>query len=71
MNQTPAATALLLTPDDVATQLGIPKATLYVWRTRKQGPPAIRIGKHLRWRQDQIDAWLDTQSEVPLGKVAS
>lgn len=52
----------LLTPDDVATQLGVPRQTLYSWRARKLGPPAILVGRHLRWRQSAIDEWLDAHT---------
>ncbi|WP_431310336.1 helix-turn-helix transcriptional regulator [Luteimicrobium album] len=33
--------------------------TIYRWRTRGYGPRAILVGKHLRWRQDDIDSWID------------
>lgn len=54
---------VLLGPQDVATQLGVPKATVYAWRTRGEGPRAIRVGKHLRYRQSDIDAWLERQAD--------
>lgn len=56
--------APLLTPDQVAALLGIPKRTLYVQRSEgRPTPPAIRVGKHLRYRQSDIDAWLDSQAD--------
>ncbi len=54
----------LLTPDDVAALCGVPKATLYVWRSKNRGPRAIRIGKHLRYRQADFDAWLEEQADA-------
>lgn len=51
----------LLSPDDVATILGVPKATLYRWRTGRVGPPAARIGRHLRYPQDALRDWIDAQ----------
>ena len=48
----------LLTPEQVSEILSIPRATLYAWRTRGKGPAAIKIGKHLRYRQGELDAWL-------------
>jgi len=36
-------------------------ATLYVWRTRGKGPAAIKVGRHLRYRQSDIDLWLAKQ----------
>lgn len=34
--------------DDVANHLGVPKQTIYSWRTTGYGPKGVRIGKHLR-----------------------
>lgn len=48
----------LLTPDDLASVLGIPKRTLYHWRYEDEGPPAIRVGRHLRYRRSEFEAWL-------------
>lgn len=53
----------LLTPEDLSVQLGVPVTTLYVWRSRNQGPPGMRIGKHVRYRQSDVDVWLDAQAE--------
>jgi len=39
--------------------IGIPERTIYNWRQRGEGPPAYRIGKHLRYRRSDVEAWLD------------
>lgn len=54
----------LLKPDEVAELLGIPKATLYRWRVDSKGPRGIRVGKHLRFRQSEVDRWLDEHSDT-------
>lgn len=51
----------LLTPEDLAELLGVPVATLYQWRYKGTGPQAIRVGRHIRWRPAQVDAWLSTR----------
>lgn len=43
--------------DDVANYLGVPKQTIYSWRTTGYGPKGIRIGKHLRWRAATVITW--------------
>lgn len=48
----------LLTPEDLAAYLGVPKATVYKWRYEGTGPPACRVGKHLRYRAADVEAWL-------------
>ncbi len=40
----------LWTIEDVANYLGVPKQTVYAWRTSGYGPQGFRVGKHLRWR---------------------
>ena len=48
----------LLSPLELAGILGVPVTTIYGWRGRGYGPPAIRVGKHLRWRPEEVEAWL-------------
>ena len=40
----------LLTPTELAAYLGVPIATLYVWRHRRPGPPNFEARRHLRYR---------------------
>lgn len=53
----------LLTLDDLAEYLQIPKRTIHGWRYRREGPTAIRVGKHLRYRQSDVVDWLDEQRQ--------
>lgn len=50
----------ILTIDQAAAYLSIPKATLYTWRTRRAGfgPPAMKFGGCLRYRRSDLDAWV-------------
>ncbi|MFF4650561.1 helix-turn-helix transcriptional regulator [Streptomyces sp. NPDC001380] len=52
----------LATPEELAAHLGVPIATLYAWSYRRQGPTALKIGRHLRYRWQDVDAWLESQS---------
>jgi excisionase family DNA binding protein len=54
----------LLTPDEVAAVLGIPKTTLFRWRVDSKGPKGIRVGKHLRFRPSEISRWLDEHTDT-------
>ena len=38
--------------------LNVPERTIYAWRARGEGPPAYRVGKHLRYRRDEVETWL-------------
>ncbi|SFD67380.1 DNA binding domain-containing protein, excisionase family [Actinopolyspora alba] len=52
----------LWTPADVADYLGVPTNTIYQWRSRGSGPPGRRLGKHLRFKPDDVEAWFDAQA---------
>jgi len=47
----------LWTIDQVADYLGVPKQTVYCWRTSGYGPTGFRVGKHVRWRASTVIAW--------------
>lgn len=53
----------LLTIEEVSEWLGIPRGTLYQWRTRKQGPRAIKVGGALRYRRTEVEAYLDQHTD--------
>jgi excisionase family DNA binding protein len=53
----------LWSPADVSEYLGVPVATLYKWRQMGEGPPGFRIGKHIRWRPQDVEAWLETRRD--------
>jgi excisionase family DNA binding protein len=53
----------LLTAQETADYLGIPLATLYQWRSRRQGPVGHRVGRHVRYRRRDVDAWLNGQRD--------
>lgn len=42
---------------DVAEFLRVPPETLYTWRKRHYGPPAARVGRHLRYDPAAVRAW--------------
>ena len=51
----------LLTIDDLSDHLGVPKNTLYRWRTKGYGPAGRRIGKYVRYRPEDVDSWVEQQ----------
>lgn len=53
----------LMTPQQLADFLGVPLATLYQWRHRGEGPDGIRVGRHLRYRPEVVEAWLEGKAE--------
>ena len=56
-------TTTLMTPDDLAAYLGVPVKTIYQWGTTRKGPRRLRVGKHVRFRPADVEAWLDEQAD--------
>jgi excisionase family DNA binding protein len=60
----------LLTTSEVAAYLGVPTRTVEAWRYKRTGPPGIRLGRHVRYRKDDVDVWLDVLSRALDAKEA-
>lgn len=54
-------------PEALADYLGMPVPTIYAWRARGRRPRAHRIGKHLRFRRADVEAWLAEQADDATG----
>jgi excisionase family DNA binding protein len=52
----------LLTPAQVAEYLGVPEKTLAQWRSDRHGPLPLRVGRYVRYRSCDIEAWVDQQA---------
>lgn len=50
--------------DGLAAYLNVPKETIYRWRRTRFGPPAVKLGKYLRWRPEDVDAWITDQQQA-------
>jgi hypothetical protein len=53
-----------MAPPEVAEHLGIPLRTLGQWRYLGTGPQFLKIGRHVRYRWGDVEAWLATQSRT-------
>ena len=51
----------LITVQELSDYLGVPVATLYQWRYRREGPDGFRVGRHIRYRWSEVDAWIERQ----------
>jgi excisionase family DNA binding protein len=51
----------LLTVRELAEYLAVPVTTLYQWRYRSEGPTGFRVGRHLRYRWSEVEAWIERQ----------
>ena len=52
---------LLLTPNALSKHLGIPVTTLANWRYLHRGPVYGRVGRHVRYRVEDVLAWTNAQ----------
>jgi excisionase family DNA binding protein len=49
--------------------LGIPVHTLYRWRHKGDGPVGYRVGRHVRYRREAVEASLEHKS-ISAGRPA-
>jgi excisionase family DNA binding protein len=52
----------LARPAEVAEYLQKPDRTLEQWRYRGVGPRFIKVGRDVRYRWADVEAWLDQQA---------
>lgn len=68
----PAPLRLLITSDEVAALLGLDSARAFLrQRDRLEGveffPPPIRVQlRAMRWRRDEVLAWINRQGTAPM-----
>lgn len=42
----------------------VPKHTLEQWRSQGKGPKYLKVGRHVRYRWSDVNAWLDERSSA-------
>ena len=53
-------TEKLLTPNQLAENLGVKPFTLLQYRMNGKGPTYIKLGHLVRYRQEDVDEWLES-----------
>jgi len=48
----------LVTPLELAKALQVPVGTIYRWNHRGTGPRPLHVGRHVRYREEDVEAWL-------------
>ncbi len=46
-----------LSPEDLARREQVPLATIYRWNSDGTGPRRLKIGRHIRYRLTDVEAW--------------
>ena len=53
---------LFVTPKELAEELRVPLSSVYRWNSNETGPTPIKVGKHIRYRRTDVDAWLEANT---------
>jgi excisionase family DNA binding protein len=53
----------LMSLTDISEMLDIPVQTLYRWRSKGDGPAGYRVGRHVRYRREAVEAWLEQRAD--------
>ena len=53
----------LLGPRELAEWLDVPLQTIYKWRHIGEGPSGLKIGRHVRYRREVVEKWLECQAD--------
>jgi predicted DNA-binding transcriptional regulator AlpA len=51
------------TRSEVAAEMGVSVDTLGRWETAGTGPVCIRVGRDIRYKDEDVRAWLDEQAQ--------
>jgi len=54
----------LLTPEGFAQEMVVPLSTIYQWVHKGTGPRSLKVGRHLRFRREDVEEWLKRQEQV-------
>ena len=57
---TATADSPFLTLDELAERYQVPVATVRYWRNQHTGPKAVKIGRYVRYRLEDVLAWENT-----------
>lgn len=55
---------------DVASMTGIPEATWRYWRHIGYGPPSVKLGRRVYYREEDVLGWFDRQFDAENGDAA-
>jgi excisionase family DNA binding protein len=56
----------ILTLSELAARLGVTAQTIYDLRSQGRGPRGFRLGRQLKFRASEVDAWLRRLEEADM-----
>jgi excisionase family DNA binding protein len=63
ISHSPDSFERLLTVNEVSAWLRVPRSTLYGWRYAGTGPIGFCLGRGVRYRRSDVEAWLETRAD--------
>ena len=54
-----------LSTERAAQLLGVAPATLLKWRSRRRGPPFVKLGRRVVYNESVLRAWADAHAVTP------
>lgn len=60
----------LMTLEEVSAEYRIPRPTLRYWRARGTGPKSFKVGRRVRYRREDVEAFIDKAYEASTGGAA-
>jgi len=58
----PSEDSVLIDEKRLCADLGISSVTATKWRARAEGPPFIKVGRLVRYRRSDVEAWLASRT---------
>lgn len=55
----------LLTVKELAAYLKTPEQSVYQMKHKGTGPRSVKVGRHLRFRRRDVEAWLEAHAGDP------
>lgn len=59
----------LITSEELSEALGVPTRTLDQWAYLGKGPTYIKVGRHRRYRTEDVESWLHANRVTPVARV--
>jgi excisionase family DNA binding protein len=56
----------LVSPKEIARRLDVPVGTLEYWRQVGEGPRYFKVGRLVKYRPEDVHAWLESRGVEPL-----
>lgn len=60
----PLPDGCVLTTADLALLIDVPEKTIEWWRRERNGPTPMHVGRHVRYRSEDVKKWLADLAEA-------